>query len=64
MSWIWEKAALPDITQEDTDECLLAMSRVKSLKQIKDKRGMVTIQAVDDEGPTEQFPIGNAAHLG
>jgi hypothetical protein len=55
-----EKAALPDITQEDTDECLLAMSRVKSLKQIKDKRGMVTIQAVDDEGPTEQFPIGNA----
>jgi len=33
-----EKVVLPDIAQEDTVECLLAMSHVKSLKQIKDKR--------------------------
>ena len=55
-----EKAALPDIMQEDTDECLLAMSRVKTLKQVRDKRAMVPTSAVVDDGPTEQFPIGNA----
>ena len=55
-----EKVVLPDIEQEDTVECLLAMSHVKSLKQIKDKRAMVAMPVVDDEGPTEQFPIGNA----
>jgi hypothetical protein len=55
-----EKVVLPDIAQEDTVECLLAMSHVKSLKQIKDKRAMVATPVVDDEGPTEQFPIGNA----
>jgi len=51
---------LPDIAQEDTVECLLAMSHIKSLKQIKDKRATVAMPVVDDKGPTEQFPIGNA----
>jgi len=54
-----EKVVLPDIMQEDTIECLLAMSHVKSLKQIKDKRATVATPVVDDEGPTEQFSIGN-----
>ena len=38
---------------------MLAMSHVKSLKQIKDKRAMVAMPVVDDEGPMEQFPTGN-----
>src|ERR1700734_2974196 len=54
-----QKAFLPDIAQADTDECLLAMSRLTSLKQIKDKRDMVAM-VVENEEPTEQFPIGNA----
>ncbi|KIM79874.1 hypothetical protein PILCRDRAFT_790708 [Piloderma croceum F 1598] len=48
-----EKAFLPDIAQADTDECLLAMSHVKSLKQIREKRATVTTVAVNEEGPME-----------
>jgi len=54
-----ENAILLEVAQTDTDECLLAMSWLTSLKQIKDKRAMVTT-VVDNEEPTEQFPIGNA----
>jgi hypothetical protein len=54
-----ENVILPEVAQTDTDECLLAMSRLTSLKQIKEKRAMVTT-VVDNEEPTEQFPIGNA----
>src|SRR5258705_5461998 len=55
-----EKVVLPDITKEDTVECLLAMSHVKSLKQIKDKRILVVTPVVDDEGHTYPFLIGYA----
>jgi hypothetical protein len=54
-----ENASLPGIEQEDSNECLLAMSRVKSLRLIKEKRAVDTALLANEE-PTEQFPIGNA----
>jgi hypothetical protein len=54
-----EHAAMPWIDEKDSDECLLAMSRVKNLQKIKEARG-IEVAMVVDEGPTEQFPIGNA----
>src|ERR1700720_2818102 len=54
-----ENASLPGIEQEDSNECLLSMSRVKSLMHIKEKRA-VDMALLANEEPTEQFPIGNA----
>ena len=57
--WDLENASLPGIEQEDSNDCLLAMSRVKSLRQIKEKRAVDTALLANEE-PTEQFPMGNA----
>ena len=54
-----ERAAVLQIDKEDSDECLLVMSRVKSLQKIKEMRG-IEVAIMADEEPTEQFPIGNA----
>jgi len=47
------------IDEEDGDECLLAMSRDKSLRRIRERR-LVDTEVVANEEPTAQFPIGNA----
>jgi hypothetical protein len=54
-----EEASLPSINEDDTDECLLAMGRCKSLKQIKEKMA-VDAMVIANEEPTAQFPIGSA----
>ena len=54
-----EKAVLLQIEEQDTDECVLAMGRLKSVAKIKEKRAMEeAVMAIEE--PTEQFPIGNA----
>ena len=50
---------LSQIVEEDSDECLLAMSWLTLPKKIKDKLLADKAMVVDEE-PTEQFPIGNA----
>ena len=54
-----EHAILCQIVEEDSDECLLAMSWLTLPKKIKDKLLADRAMVVDEE-PTEQFPIGNA----
>ena len=54
-----DHATLSEIDEEDSDACLLSMSRDKSLQRIKEKR-MAEVAIVSIEEPTAQFPIGNA----
>ena len=54
-----EHAVLGQVVEEDSNKCLLAMSRLISHKKIKDKLLADKAMVVDEE-PTEQFPIGNA----
>jgi len=54
-----EHATVLQINEQDSEECLLAMSRFKSFRKIKEARP-VEVAIMADQEPTEQFPIGNA----
>jgi hypothetical protein len=54
-----EKATVFGIEEKDGDKCLLAMSRAKSLRRVKEIRDM-EVAVANNEEPTAQFPIGNA----